>query len=293
MKSLTSNPQASIHNPHAAVVEVENLVYAYSHQEPVLQGISFTLNKGDRVALMGATGSGKSTLLENLIGLKQPQAGKITINGIPVEPQTLPQVRRQIGFSFQDANDQLFMPTILEDVTFGPRNYGMSPAQACDRARQLLADFGLEAYANRSAHELSGGQRRLAALASILALEPTILILDEPTNGLDPAWRRHLAQVLLKLPVQVILIASHDLHWLGRVTQRALVLAGGRIPIDSDIQPLLQDGATLDQLGLPIDWWIGIRDWGLGIGDKGELLNKSLPFSSQCPSPMPKSLIYK
>ncbi|RCJ22463.1 cobalt ABC transporter [Nostoc sp. ATCC 43529] len=254
MKSLTSNPQPSTDKPHAAVVKVENLVYAYSRQEAVLQGISFNLNRGDRVALMGATGSGKSTLLENLIGLKEPQSGEIRINGIPVQPKTLPQIRRQIGFSFQDANDQLFMPTILEDVTFGPRNYGMSAAEASDRARKLLADFGLEAYANRSAHELSGGQRRLAALAAILALEPTILILDEPTNGLDPAWRRHLAQVLFKLPVEVILIASHDLHWLGRVTQRALVLSGGRIQIDSDIQPLLQEGRTLDQLGLPVDW---------------------------------------
>ncbi|MFN6561761.1 MAG: energy-coupling factor ABC transporter ATP-binding protein [Nostoc sp. ChiSLP01] len=254
MKSLTSNSQPSTNKPDAIVVEVENLVYAYSRQEPVLQGISFRLNRGDRVALMGATGSGKSTLLENLIGLKEPQSGKITIDGIPVQPKTLPQIRRQIGFSFQDANDQLFMPTILEDVTFGPRNYGMSAAEASDRARKLLADFGLEAYANRSAHELSGGQRRLAALAAILALEPTILILDEPTNGLDPAWRRHLAQVLFKLPVEAILIASHDLHWLGRVTQRALVLSGGRIQIDSDIQPLLQEGSTLDQLGLPVDW---------------------------------------
>jgi len=254
LKSLTSNPQNPTHNPHAAVVEVQNLVYAYSQQEPVLQEISFTLNSGDRVALMGATGSGKSTLLENLIGLKQPQNGKIWINGILVESTTLPQVRRQIGFSFQDANDQLFMPTILEDITFGPRNYGVPPALAIDQARQLLADFGLEAYANRSAHELSGGQRRLAALATILALEPTILILDEPTNGLDPAWRRHLAQVLLKLPVQVMLIASHDLNWLGKVTQRALVLSAGRIQIDGDIQSLLQDGDTLDQLGLPVDW---------------------------------------
>ncbi|MBW4687351.1 MAG: energy-coupling factor ABC transporter ATP-binding protein [Komarekiella atlantica HA4396-MV6] len=254
MKSLTSNPQTPIGNSHTAVVEVQNLGYAYSQQEPVLQEISFTLNRGDRVALMGATGSGKSTLLENLIGLKQPRTGKIWINGIPVEPTTLPQVRRQIGFSFQDANDQLFMPTILEDVTFGPRNYGVPPAIAIDRARQLLADFGLEAYANRSAHELSGGQRRLAALAAILSLDPTILILDEPTNGLDPSWRRHLAQVLLKLPVQVMLIASHDLNWLGRVTQRALVLSAGRIQIDGNIQSLLQDGDTLDQLGLPIDW---------------------------------------
>jgi cobalt/nickel transport system ATP-binding protein len=235
-------------------VVVQDLVYAYSRREPVLREISFTLNAGDRVALMGPTGSGKSTLLENLIGLKEPQAGKIWINNIPLEPKTLPQVRRQIGFGFQDANDQLFMPTILEDITFGPRNYGVSPAIAIDKARHLLADFGLEAYANRSAHELSGGQRRLAALAAILALEPDILILDEPTNGLDPAWRRHFAQMLLKWQGKVMLIASHDLHWLGKVTQRALVLSGGRIHIDSDIQSLLKEADTLEKLGLPVDW---------------------------------------
>ena len=254
MTSITSHSQTSISRPHHAVVEVKNLTYAYSRHKPVLNDISFTLNAGDRVALMGATGSGKSTLLENLIGLKHPHSGTIAINGIPVEPNTLPQIRKHIGFTFQDANDQLFMPTILEDITFGPRNYGISPADATDKARQLLADFGLEEYAHRSAHELSGGQRRLAALASILALEPEILILDEPTNGLDPAWRRHLAQVLLKLPVQVMLIASHDLQWLGRVTHRALVLSAGQIQVDSEIQPLLEDGKTLDQLGLPVDW---------------------------------------
>ncbi|MDB9536775.1 ABC transporter ATP-binding protein [Dolichospermum planctonicum CS-1226] len=254
MTSLTSNPQISLSQPHTAVVEVQNLAYAYSQQHPVLQEISFSLQTGDRVALMGATGSGKSTLLENLIGLKHPQSGKIWINGIPILPNTLPQIRQQIGFSFQDPNDQLFMPTILEDITFGPLNYGISPIAAKDKAHQLLADFGLESYAHRSAHELSGGQRRLAALAAILALDPDILILDEPTNGLDPAWRRHLAQVLLKLPVKVMLIASHDLQWLGRVTQRALVLSNGKIQIDSDIQPLLQDSKTLDKLGLPVDW---------------------------------------
>ena len=254
MTSLTSHPQNSAFYPHTSVVEVKNLVYAHPHQQPILQDISFTLNLGDRVALIGATGSGKSTLLENLIGLKQPQRGRISVNGIPVEPNTLHQIRKHIGFTFQDANDQLFMPTILEDITFGPRNHGISPASATDKARQLLADFGLEKYAHRSAHELSGGQKRLAALASILSLDPAILILDEPTTGLDPGWRRHLAQVLLKLPVQLILIASHDLQWLGKVTERALVLSNGKIQIDSPIQPLLKDSKTLDNLGLPVDW---------------------------------------
>ena len=235
-------------------VVVQNIAYAYSDREPVLHDISFTLNAGERVALMGPTGSGKSTLLENLIGLKQPSFGKIIINDIPLEPKTLPEVRRYIGFAFQDPNDQLFMPTILEDVAFGPLNYGVPVPEAKDTARQLLMDFGLEAYAKRSAHELSGGQRRLAALAAILALNPDILILDEPTNGLDPSWRRNLAQVLLNLEVKVILVASHDLHWLGKVTDRALVLSGGRIHVDSDIHPLLEDSETLENLGLPVGW---------------------------------------
>ncbi|HLP91010.1 MAG TPA: energy-coupling factor ABC transporter ATP-binding protein [Nostocaceae cyanobacterium] len=254
MTSISSYSSISVSQPQTNVVEVKNLVYAYSSQQPVLRDVSFTLSAGDRVALIGATGSGKSTLLENLMGLKQPKSGKIYINSIPVEEKTLSQVRRQIGFGFQDANDQLFMPTILEDITFGLRNYGVSPALAIDKGRKLLADFGLEAYAHRSAHELSGGQRRLAALASILALDPAILILDEPTTGLDPAWRRHLAQVLVNLPVQVMLIASHDLQWLGKVTQRALVLYGGEIRIDGEMRSLIQDGRTLEQLGLPIDW---------------------------------------
>jgi cobalt/nickel transport system ATP-binding protein len=236
------------------VVIVDNLVYAYTNSEPVLKEISFTLNAGEKVALMGATGSGKSTLLENLIGLKKPGSGKIWINGLLLEPKNLPKIRRQVGFTFQDANDQLFMPTILEDIMFGPLNYGVPKAEATDKARELLASFGLEAYANRSVHELSGGQKRLAALAAILALEPDILILDEPTNGLDPAWRRNLAKVLLNLPVQVMLIASHDLHWLGRVTHRALVISGGRIHLDKDTQSLLQEPETLDKLGLPLDW---------------------------------------
>ena len=238
----------------APTIEVQDLVFGYPEQKPVLRGISFTLQPGERVALLGLTGAGKSTLLENLIGLKMPQSGEIRVQGKKLEEATLSQARRQIGFCFQDANDQLFMPTILEDVTFGPRNYGVPPGVARDRALSLLDEFGLLEFANRSAHELSGGQRRLAALAAILALEPTILILDEPTNGLDPSWRRHLAKVLSQLPIEVILIASHNLNWIGKTTQRALVLADGEIKVDRKTKDLLEDKSTLEYYNLPPDW---------------------------------------
>lgn len=254
MISSISNLQSSISFPSDAVIVVRDLVFAYPNLEPILRGISFTLYAGERVALLGATGCGKSTLLENLIGLKQPISGEIWIENILLKPKTLPQVRRLVGFSFQNADEQLFMPTILEDVTFGPLNYGIPAAIADAKARQLLAEFGLEIYANRSAHELSGGQKRLAALAAILALEPEVLILDEPTNGLDPYWRRQLALILSKLPIKLLLIASHDLHWIGKTTQRALILSEGSIQIDAPTQELLQDTATLERYNLPLDY---------------------------------------
>lgn len=243
-----------VHLKSTAGIAIENLVFGYPRQEPVLQGISLNLEPGERVALLGPTGAGKSTLLENLIGLKLPKAGKIWVQGILLEPATLPEIRRQIGFAFQDPSDQLFMPTILEDITFGPRNYGIPPRIATEQARQLLSEFGLADYAHRSAHELSGGQKRLAALAAILALNPAILILDEPTNGLDPSWRRHLALVLSQLSVEVILIASHDLNWIGRTTDRAIILAEGQIKADKPTRELLADRSTLERYGLPPDW---------------------------------------
>lgn len=237
-----------------AGIIVRDLVFSYPNQDPVLRRISFRLNPGERIALLGRTGTGKSTLMENLIGLKQPNSGEILIQGIPLTPENLFLVRCQVGFCFQDPNDQLFMPTILEDVMFGPCNYGVSTEEALKQAEQLLAEFGLTSVAQRPVHELSGGQKRLAALAAILALKPAILILDEPTNGLDPWWRRHLAQILSRLPVQVLLIASHDLNWVGKVTQRAMVLQQGQIVVDQPTQELLQDPLTLEECGLPLDY---------------------------------------
>lgn len=235
-------------------VYVKDLLFSYSQHEPILQELSLTINLGERVALLGSTGTGKSTFMEILLGLKESRSGEIWIQGIPLEKNTLSQIRRQVGFCFQNPDDQLFMPTILEDITFGPLNYGLSPENATDIANKLLAKFGLEKYANRSVYELSGGQKRLAALAAVLALEPNILILDEPTNGLDPLWRRNLAKILLELPVQVMLIASHDLNWVAKVTQRALILKSGQIKVDAPTQNIIQDSLTLEKYGLPIDF---------------------------------------
>ena len=235
-------------------VDVKNLFFKYRENEPILHSLSLTIEPGERVALLGPTGTGKSTFMETLVGLKKPLSGEIWIQGILLQEKTLSQVRRLVGFCFQNPDDQLFMPTILEDITFGPLNYGLSLEIATEIAQNLLVKFGLEKYANRSVYQLSGGQKRLAALAAVLALKPEVLILDEPTNGLDPLWRRNLAKIILQLPVEIILIAAHDLNWVSKVTKRGLILHSGEIQVDNSIQKIIQDTSTLEYYGLPIDY---------------------------------------
>jgi cobalt/nickel transport system ATP-binding protein len=236
-----------------SIIMVDNLLFSYENK-PILQEISFKIKGGERVALLGRTGAGKSTLLNNLIGLKLPQKGEIIIEGLNLESENIKEIRKNIGFVFQNPEDQLFMPTILEDVMFGLLNYQVSPKQAKEKARFLLNEFGLIDYEHRSSHELSGGQKRLTALAAILALEPSILILDEPTSGLDPAWRKKLAQILLKLPLKVILIASHDLNWIRKTTTRVLILDQGQIQLDQSLPELFQQESILENYGLPLHW---------------------------------------
>ncbi|NEN87527.1 MAG: ABC transporter ATP-binding protein [Okeania sp. SIO3H1] len=237
-----------------AGVYVKDLLFEYPQNEPILRNLSLTIKPGEKVALLGPTGTGKSTFMETLVGLKKPVSGEVWIQGILLEEKTLSQVRRQIGFCFQNPDDQLFMPTILEDITFGPLNYGLSPEIATEIAHNLLVKFGLEKYANRSVYELSGGQKKLAALAAVLALKPEILILDEPTNGLDPLWRKNLAKIILQLPVKIILIASHDLNWVAKVTKRTLIFQSGQIQVDTSTENIIQDSSTLEYYGLPIDY---------------------------------------
>lgn len=233
---------------------INNLSFSYNPEKPILKNISFTINHGEKVGLLGPTGMGKSTLMENLIGLHLPQEGEILIHGLPVKKENLSVIRKMIGFTFQNPDDQLFMPNIFDDIMFGPNNYNLPAGLSINKTNSLLKKFGLESYSNCSAYQLSGGQKRLVALATILVLEPSILILDEPTNGLDPLWRRNLANIINLLPLDVLLISSHDLQWIGKVTQRCLILHDGKIKVDLPTHELLKNYSLLEYYGLPFDY---------------------------------------
>lgn len=196
---------------------------------PVLDTLDLTLDPGERLALAGANGAGKSTLLRCLVGLERPAAGRITAFGRErLKEADFHEVRLRAGLLFQDADDQLFAPTVLEDVAFGPLNRGLAADAATDLARRVLADLDLAHLADRLTHRLSGGEKRLAALAGVLAMQPDVLLLDEPTNALDAAARDHLVAILAALPAAMILV-SHDADFLERLATRAAVLAGGKL----------------------------------------------------------------
>ena len=196
---------------------------------PVLDHLDLTLAAGERLALAGANGAGKSTLLRCLVGLERPAAGRIAAFGRErLKEADFHEVRLRAGLLFQDADDQLFAPTVLEDVAFGPLNRGLAADAATDLARRVLADLDLAHLADRLTHRLSGGEKRLAALAGVLAMQPDVLLLDEPTNALDAAARDHLVAILAALPAAMILV-SHDADFLERLATRAAVLAGGKL----------------------------------------------------------------
>lgn len=194
---------------------------------PILRDCSLTFGSQDRIGLIGHTGSGKTTLLSILMGLLRPDAGQVIFEGRAVQTEKgFRPVRRAVGFLFQNADDQLFWPTVLEDVAFGPLNLGMAGDEARAAAERALARVGLAGFGERLTHKLSGGEKRLAALAGVLAMEPKALVLDEPTTGLDPDARERLAKLLLEIDLPR-LVVSHDWDFLDRTTTSVVKLAGG------------------------------------------------------------------
>lgn len=224
----------------APAVEARGLTHAYPDGTPALRGVDLRILQGESVAVVGANGAGKSTLLLHLNGLLIPSAGDVCIDGLAVTRASLPQVRRVVGFVFQDADDQLFMPTVQDDVAFGPSNLCLSAQEVQARVHAALESVGATHLAARAPYRLSGGEKRAVAIAGVLAMEPSILVLDEPSSGLDPAARRRLIG-LLRSFTQTRVIATHDLDLVLDVCQRVVVLHDGKVQADGSPDDLFAD----------------------------------------------------
>ncbi|MFV0524770.1 MAG: energy-coupling factor ABC transporter ATP-binding protein [Acidimicrobiales bacterium] len=240
----------------AAAVEITDVAYRYpGRAEPVLDGLSLGVAAGERVAVLGPNGSGKTTLMLHLNGLLSPQAGRVVIGGTPVEAGSMTEVRQRVGLVFQDPNDQLFMSRVADDVGFGPANLGWS-AERRDRAvAAALAAVGATDLADRTPHHLSGGEKRRAAIATVLSMDPEVLVLDEPTAGLDPLGHHELAELLVGLG-QTQVIVTHDLPFALATCPRSVVLDRGRIVVDRPTSDLLADAGQLaaHRLALPFGY---------------------------------------
>jgi cobalt/nickel transport system ATP-binding protein len=231
------------------VLRVRDLVYTYPDGTRALDGITLSVPSRGRIAVVGPNGSGKTTLLLHLNGLLLAQEGSIEVSGVTLTSKTLRHARASVGLLFQDPDDQLFMPTLSDDVAFGPLNMGWEMEAARSRALEAIASVGLTGSEDRPPHTLSGGQKRLAALAGLLALEPKLLALDEPTSGLDPRARRGLETRLLEIPA-ALLIASHDLEFCLTLCNHAVVLDEGKVVREGPICDLFADREFMDRHGL-------------------------------------------
>jgi cobalt/nickel transport system ATP-binding protein len=240
-------------DPIAPAVEVRGLHFHYDTSDGQIHDIRFTVAPGQTVALIGPNGAGKSTILQHLNGILPEsfdgQPPTVFIHGQPVGPRALETIRRQVGLLFQDPDDQLFCPTVFEDVAFGPEQFGLSKAQIAERVGKALAAVGLNGFEKRSPHRLSGGEKRRVCLAGVLACEPTILALDEPTSGLDPRGRRELIALLRTLPATKI-IATHDLDLVVQICSHAILLDGGGVITQGPAAQILGDEPLMLAHGL-------------------------------------------
>ncbi|MDQ3985081.1 MAG: ATP-binding cassette domain-containing protein [Actinomycetota bacterium] len=231
---------------------VSGLHYTYPDGNAAVLGADLTVESRQRVAVLGPNGAGKTTLALLFNGVLVPDRGRVEVHGIPVERKNLAQVRSRVGIVFQDPDDQLFMPTVFEDVAFGPLNQGFRGAELQTRVDAALAAVGMEAFGDRPPHHLSFGQRRRVAIATVLAMRPEVLIFDEPTSNLDPASRKELSTILWGLDMTMVLI-THDLPYALQMCPRAVIMNSGVIVADGRTEELLADPDLLiaNRLELP------------------------------------------
>ena len=234
------------------VLDVQGLAYAYPDGHQALYGVNLHVHRGERVALLGPNGAGKTTLVLHLNGILNAGAGTVNVSGLSVEKKNLAEVRRRVGVVFQDPDDQLFMPSVRDDVAFGPANLGIKGAALDCTVKDALDKVGMADFIDRPPHHLSYGQRRRVAVATVLAMAPEILVLDEPSSNLDPASRRELADILRSLDVTVLMV-THDLPYALELCARSVVLSDGVIVADGATYDVLTDDALMSahRLELP------------------------------------------
>lgn len=234
-------------------LKITNLAFAYPDGHQALFGVNLELNKGERVAVLGPNGAGKTTLVLHLNGILSG-SGDVEVAGLKLDvndKENLLEIRRRVGIVFQDPDDQLFMPTVREDVEFGPFNFGLRGAELNAKVDWALEQVKMLEFADRAPHHLSFGQRRRVALATVLAMEPEILIMDEPSSNLDPASRRELAEIVQSLDITVLMV-THDLPYALELCPRAVILSGGVIVSDKSTREILTDEKLMTEYRLEL-----------------------------------------
>lgn len=232
-------------------IEISNLHYSYPDGHEAIRDISFTIYHGEAVGIIGANGSGKSTLLLLIMGILFPDKGQVKVGDVTVTKKTLAMIRQRLGLVFQDSDDQLFMTTVFDDVAFGPRNYNLDENEVKARVEEALEMVGIPHLINRASFKLSGGEKRAAAIASVLSMKPDVLIMDEPTSGLDPKSRRRLINILKGFSHTKI-ITSHDLDMVLETCDRIIVLKDGEVAANGTTLDILTDEKLLDSCGLEL-----------------------------------------
>ena len=236
------------------MIEIRNLTFAYEKDNPVLKDISFTAQDGECIGLIGANGAGKSTLMRVMLGLLDG-SGSVIVDGTPVTQDTLAEIRRKLGFVLQNSDSQMFMPTVHDDMLFGLLNYGMKREEAEKKVSQVLDTLHISYLKDRYNHRISGGEKRMAAIATVLAMEPSVLLMDEPTSALDPKNRRMIINTIRSLK-QTRIITSHDLDMILDTCSRVILIDEGRIIKDGTAEEILKDRELLEahSMELPLSF---------------------------------------